>query len=100
MVVTDLGLGFGGTSRTCDAELTVTLTDSSGANLADYILVRPEFGYSYASHSGQITTVQMNSGIPLSPGQTLRMQTTFLNRDCSSSVHQLRYTFAGYYAQP
>ena len=100
MLITDLALGFGGNSSSCYAELAVSLTDSSGASLAEYVVVRPEYGSNFASHSGMITTVGLNSGIPLAPGETLQVTTSLLTQDCTYTTYQLRYTLSGYYAQP
>ena len=100
MLITDLALGFGSESRSCDGELSVSLSDSSGTALAEYVVVRPEFGNNYASHSGALTTVTLNSGIPLAPNETLQVATNLLNQDCTPTRYQLRYTVSGYYAQP
>ncbi len=100
MLVTDLGLGLAGYTRSCDAEMSVTLSNSAGATLAEYVVVRPDYGNNYGSHSGMIATVGLNSGIPLAPGETLRVTTNLLTQDCSSGTYQLRYTLSGYYVQP
>ena len=100
MLITDLALGLSYDSHSCDGELSVSLTDSSGTALAEYVVVRPEFGNNSASHSGAITTVTLNSGIPLAPNETMRVTTNLLNQACTYTSYQLRYTVSGYYAQP
>ena len=100
MLITDLALGFGSDSPSCDGELSVSLSGSSGATLAEYVVVRPDFGNNYASHSGALTTVTLNSGIPLAPNETLQVATQLLNQACTYTSYQLRYTVSGHYAQP
>ena len=100
MLITDLALGFSADGPSCDGELSVSLSDSSGTALAEYVVVRPEFGNNSASHSGAVITVTLNSGIPLAPNETLQVATQLLNQACTYTSYQLRYTVSGYYAQP
>ena len=100
MLVTDLGLGLGAINRSCDAEISVRLTNSSGDNLAEYLLIRPEYGTASPSHSGAVTTIGLSSGIPVDAGETLQMTTTFLTQDCPDTFYSFRYTLSGYYAHP
>ncbi len=96
MVITDVTLGLTQAARNCEMSLSVTLKTSTEDVLAEFAIGMPDLN----NHPGTAQGYHFVSGIPILPGQSLVIETTEKYAECSSSIYRLRYTLAGYSAQP
>ena len=96
MVITDIALGMTQTSRSCEVMVAVQLLNGADDVLAEFAIGMADL----YNHPGNAQGYHFNSGIPVQPTDTLRLKTTRTYRECSAETYQLRYTIAGYKAQP
>jgi hypothetical protein len=95
-VITDVSLGITQTSRSCELSVTVRLKNDLDEVLAEFAIGMPDL----YNHPGNTQGYHFVSGLAVNPGQSLVIETERSYRECDASSYRLRYTLAGYRAQP
>jgi hypothetical protein len=96
MVITDIALGMTQTSRSCEVMVAVQFLNDADEVLGEFAIGMADL----YNHPGTAQGYHFNSGIPIQPGDSLRLKTTRTYRECGAETYQLRYTISGYKAQP